>query len=76
MMCKTGCGAEASFPAPLCGTCVEAWAVSPEGRRVDFTAEDNSVTPSTHETRSLSAVSDFCTRVRAERLNGGRHGNE
>jgi hypothetical protein len=62
--CKTGCGRESRFEQWFCGECWDAWEASAERKR--FYAQGP-------EAASDIAMTDFCTRIRAERLNGGRN---
>lgn len=62
-LCKTGCGRDVPGDIIFCVDCLEAWAASPEERRGSVAT--------TPEARAV-ALMDFCTRVRAERQNGGQ----
>lgn len=63
-MCKTGCGREATEAENrLCASCNQEWWDSPEWNRWDV---GNPNTRAQH----LSALTDFCSRIRAYRQNG------
>lgn len=69
MMCKTGCGRKGSNT--LCGPCMELWVKSAEAARCDAMVALEEVAPGAYDRRADVAFVDFCTRIRAERLNGG-----
>lgn len=65
--CKTGCGTDVTdHDAEFCDACDAEFMASPEYRRFNHAAISLEA--------SLSALVDFCARVRAERLNGGSNG--
>lgn len=61
-MCATGCGM-ATQGTVLCNGCHELWAESPERQRFRLARVPSA---------AYVAAFDFCTRIRAERLNGDR----
>lgn len=64
-MCKTGCGTQTGNL--LCHACNEAWKNSAEYMRAAM--QNPGLSP---VLAGFRALMDFCTRTRAERLNGGR----
>lgn len=64
MMCKTGCGRETGNL--LCVYCNETWKDSMEYHRAG--KQNPGISPNVAD---WVAIMDFCTRIRAERLNGG-----
>ena len=65
MMCKTGCGRHQSNWSYVCDACALIWQDSTEYKRTEAMPSDASTE------RFAGAFFDFCTRTRAERLNGG-----
>lgn len=66
MMCKTGCGSTCPDVYVMCDSCALVWQQSPErarAARFDDAGEQH---------KGDVAFIDFCTRIRAERLNGGK----
>lgn len=61
-MCATGCGM-ATQGTTLCVGCHGLWEASPEYRRSQLARVPSA---------AYVAAFDFCTRIRAERLNGGK----
>lgn len=74
--CWAGCGLGAShWGSYLCESCSPRWDASPEAARCDaMEVNIRNIGIDAHERRCEVAFMDFCTRIRAERING--RGNE
>jgi hypothetical protein len=68
MMCKAGYGAERERGQCFCVPCGVAYDAGPEYQEY----VERWLGSDEWSTRGPKSVEDFCTRIRAERLSGGR----
>lgn len=66
MTCKTGCGESAPTGFVVCDPCSTRWQQSPERARTAYFDDVGEAR------KGDVAFVDFCDRIRAERLNGGK----
>jgi hypothetical protein len=67
MMCKTGCGSRRDPGQCFCAPCGDAYDAGPEYREYTERWQGSAEWAE----RGTKSIEDFCSRLRAERLNGG-----